>query len=317
MLNRIINPCECFTIQVSELKVGQYFDIANRKVIKHFYRPNWLSILHPPIMQADPFLFVHQNRLFLFFEEMLFERGLGVIKMTSTKDLAHWTDPVQITNEPSTHFSYPYVFENKGEIYMMPETGCDHNIRLYRALDNTLTKFIQDKIILQRNEPKEINSITFDFADSCIFPHNSKYYLFTSIFKDNEYSLLLYISDNFDGEYTLHPCSPIAIGNDIARCGGSIIGWNDMILRPCQDCTAVYGGQLHLMQIKELTPTTYVEEKFFSNVIPQKESFFREGGHHLNIAEFNGKLIVAMDTRFTTSFFLERIRYKLVRRFCR
>lgn len=314
MLSRIINKCECFTIQVSELQDRNRLDFSVLKPLKLFSKPNWLSVLHPRMMQADPFLFVNNDTLYLFFEEMLFERGLGVIKMISTTDLIHWTAPLQITHEPKTHFSYPFIFENNGSIYMMPETGCDHNIRLYRATDNSLSNFVRDKTIVSRDNIDEINSITFDFADSCILHHKEKYYLFTSIYKDNTYYLHLYVSDRFDGNYTQHPCSPIAIGNDTARCGGAIFSIDNILLRPCQDCTKVYGGQLHLRQIKELTPTSYIEEECRNNIIPQEIPFFREGGHHLNIVDFKGKTIIAMDARFTTSFLIERIRYKLWRK---
>ena len=43
--------------------------------------------------------------------------------MVSTDDLKHWTKPISILNDEGTHFSFPYVFEDNGSVYMIPETG--------------------------------------------------------------------------------------------------------------------------------------------------------------------------------------------------
>lgn len=314
MFRKFIKPCECFTIQVSEAKtLINLRELYNRTIIKEFSRPNWMSINHPPMMQADPFLFVHNGSLHLFYEEMLLDRGLGVIKKTSTTDLKNWSKPITITHEPECHFSYPFVFEHNGTVYMMPETGCDHNIRLYKAADDTLTKFNYYKTIIQRQDEKEVKSITFDFADSCLFIHENIYYLFTSIYENNSYKLFIYYSDKFDGLFSEHPNNPVVTGNKYARCGGSIFSVDNAIFRPCQDCTKVYGGQLHLMRIKELTPTSYIEDEYLTNIIPSDEKFFKEGGHHINMTNYKGKIVIAMDARFTTTFLAERARLKIAK----
>lgn len=310
-MNWTLNKCECFAYQIGVPKNGSIFKPEDFKVILSATQPGWKSVNHPPIMQADPFLFVKDGKLFLFYEELLFEKGLGIIKMISTRDLINWTDPIQITHEEKTHFSYPFVFDHDGEVYMMPETGCDHNIRLYKATDSSLTKFEYFTTILTRECHQQHLDITYDYADSCIYQHNNKYYLFTSIYKGDNYILELYVSDEFDRGYTLHPCSPIDTGNRTARCGGAVFNYQGKIFRPCQDCMKTYGGQIHIMEIEELSPTAYVEKEMVTDLIPQRKKFFREGGHHFNPIKFGDQFIIAMDARFTTSFLLERIRYKI------
>lgn len=201
--------CECFTIDVSVQKNKPFVEREKRSILR-FKQSRWWSLFSPSIMKADPFLFVKNDKLFLFYEEMPIGGELGVIKMTSTKDLNHWTRPTLITHEPKCHFSYPWVFEENGEVYMMPETGCDHNIRLYKAANEELTVFEQYKIILER---KNTDGIKYDFADSCIHKKDDTYYLFTSYLKDDIYYLELYSSNKLDGGYKLHPCSPICKGN--------------------------------------------------------------------------------------------------------
>ena len=306
-----MQQCGCFTIDVSVLEDISFLTKERRSILR-MSRSHWYSLFYPPMMQADPFLFVKGDTLYLFYEYMPIGNGLGVIKMTSTKDLKYWSKPIQITYEPECHFSYPWVFEEKGVIYMVPETGCDHNIRLYRAVNKELTEWVKDSIILER-APEDQKDIKFDFADSCIFKKDGVYYLFSSFLKNDEYFLELYISHSLKGPYTLHPASPICTGNKFGRCAGSLIEADGKLYRPTQDCVTTYGGQTHIMEIDELTPTTYREHVVKENIMPQDEVFYREGGHQINFAQFMGKTIVATDAGYYTSFFLERIRIKLLK----
>ena len=67
------------------------------------------------------------------------------------------------------------------------------------------------------------------------------------------------------------------------------------------------------MEIDELTLNTYKEHLVKENVIPQEQEYYKEGGHQVNFAEFNGQTVIATDVRFTTSFLLERIRLKIMK----
>lgn len=304
--------CECFTIDVSVQNEKPFVEREKKSVLR-FAKSRWWSLFSPSIMKADPFLFIYNNRLYLFYEEMPIGNGLGVIKMVSTNDLHKWSKPVQITHEPQCHFSYPWIFEENGEVYMMPETGCDHNIRLYKATDNSLTRFEPYKIILKRDR-KYWDEIKFDYADSCIYKKNGMYYLFSSYYSQKKiYYLELYVSDRIDGGYKLHPASPICIGNKYGRCAGSIIEHNGKIFRPAQDCVTVYGGQVHLLEIDELTPSSYKEHVVKNNLLPTETPLYRNGGHQLNFAEFKGKIVVATDLRYLCRFTLERVRIKILK----
>lgn len=305
-----MSKCECFTLDVS-LQDTAPFIAKDKKSILRLPKSNALSLFYPPIMQADPFLFVHKDRLFLFYEEMPIGKGLGVIKMMLTKDFKNWSKPVQITHEPDCHFSFPFVFEEKEEVYMMPETGCDHNIRLYKAVNDDLTEFAFHKEILHRRE--DIPNLRFDYADSSIIKKDGSYYLFSSYCDDTTYYLELYVSKQFDGEYLKHPKSPICISNKYGRNGGGILLINNTLYRPTQDCSDIYGGQLHLFEITELSNNDYSEHLIGENLIPQNQPFYRDGGHHINFATFKGKTVIATDTRYLTSFLLERIRLKALK----
>ena len=88
----------------------------------------------PRRFQADPFLFVKDNELYLFYELQHWDDP-GCIAMIKTKDLKVWSKPQMVLKEPF-HLSFPFVFEDQGVIYMIPESQEDDSIRLYCANDD-------------------------------------------------------------------------------------------------------------------------------------------------------------------------------------
>ena len=243
----------------------------------------------PVLFQADSFLFVREDELFLFYELQHWDDP-GCIAMTKTKDLKSWTKPVIVLKE-SFHLSFPYVFEDEGNIYMIPESQESDSIRLYKA-NTELTKFKYVRTLLSQERR---DGIHYNFNDSHVFLKGNKYYLFTSYQKDWMYYQELYLSDNLmEGEFIKHPCSPICTSNEFGRNGGSLIQYGDKLLRVTQDCHNNYGDNISLMEITELDEVKYHEQLFMQNVFP-KNTIFIDGGHQLNIAKFNGKYIYATD----------------------
>lgn len=298
---------ECFSIDISVLNGKDILNGQTKHSVFRFPKRTALSLFHPAIMIADPFLLVKNGIVHLFYEEMLLGKGLGCIKTIFSDDLIHWSKPKTIISVPNRHFSYPFVFEHEDKVFIMPESGDTHNICLYKADDKSLTSFSFYKEVIKRE--KLPTNLVYDFADSCIYEKDNIFYLFTSYCDDKTYYLELYTSNRFDGDYKLHPQSPICISNKYGRCGGNLIESGNRIYRPAQDCEIVYGGQLHLMEIDEITPNSYREhlekENFFSQ---NKGSIYREGGHHINMTRFGDSFLIATDFRFTTSFLLERAR---------
>ena len=91
-------------------------------------------IIHPPKNRfyADPFLFEKNGRHFLFFEDYSYSSRKGVISCLELND-EHGSDQPVTVLERRYHLSYPFVFECDGEIYMLPETGENNCVELYRA----------------------------------------------------------------------------------------------------------------------------------------------------------------------------------------
>lgn len=288
-----MNPIECFKIRLLKIKDFSIpFDVERGETVLEIPCLQHKYSLNPTIINADPFLFVKNDKFYLFYEE----KGLltdGVLKMMWTKDLKNWSDPVVVLKE-KYHLSFPYVFEDNGKVYMIPESALDNSIRLYEATNEDLTEFkFVKKLVVAPDDKK----ITMGYGDSCICRKDGLYYLFTQIcYEDGINTMELYVSDTLDGEYHLHPCSPIQHNMKTGRNAGSIMEIDGKLYRFAQDCTVRYGDNLNINEIKSLTPDNYKEELIQDNVYPSLD-FYICGGHQLNAVQFNGDWIVATDAK--------------------
>lgn len=118
--------------------------------------------------------------------------------MTSTSDLVHWSKPVVVLKEPF-HLSYPWVFEEAGKVYMIPETGQDGSVRLYEATDETFCSFVFSHKLLEQPKNREIR---MGYGDSLIYKKDGKYYLMTMLQYSEPVNVLeLYVSDKLKGPW--------------------------------------------------------------------------------------------------------------------
>lgn len=210
---------ECYNIIVSEqTSFPKDFDISSSKTIRCLHSDSNTLRFHPTIIKADPFLFVNNGTLFLFYEEQTYWNP-GVIKMTCTKDLVQWTRPMTVLEE-SCHLSYPFIFRYQGNIYMIPETSKLNEIRLYKS-NNDLTCFSFVKTLVSGMPTNGSHS---DYADSSLFVKDNKLFLFTTTTsQDKQNELRLYIADDIYDQFREHVKSPLIISNKYGRNGGGIV----------------------------------------------------------------------------------------------
>lgn len=303
----MIGATQCFNIRLVEVDASQGVSpwqclaYSASKEIRCGH--NFLE-RNPIIIVADPFLFVHNEELYLFYEE---KRLLspGILKMIKTNDLESWTEPVTVLQEPF-HLSYPFVFEHEGEVYMIPETGDASEIRLYKATDGSLTKFEKVSTLLCHDMVD--SSIEIDYADSSVVKLGNLYYLMTTLKINGVNRLLLYISENLEGPYHQHPQSPICISQKFGRNAGCLLEWNDNLYRFAQDCDGSYGKNVSVFKVYSITETGYEEELVAENVFDNSLSWYKEGGHQLNFVRFKNKTVVATDSRESRFFAADVIR---------
>jgi len=280
MLQKIMQQTFCINLFETD---DHPFHVTNWKLIKNILSDRSFIKRNPVLIVADPFLFIQNDCLFLFYENQISSNS-GTIEMIKTNDLIHWTEPITVLKH-RTHLSFPFIFKDAGNIFMIPETYQEKNVQLCKA-NQDLTEFCFEKELLNGDE----------YVDSSIILHDHIYYLFTSVIRENDdYELQLYFSKELNGEFEKHPKSPIAKGHSVGRCGGAIFEYENKIYRPAQICKHYYGESLSMYRIKMLTTNDYQEEIEIGRFLPK--------GHHFNMTKFNNKLIVATDTvGFTFNF---------------
>lgn len=88
----------------------------------------------PGFWYADPLLYRRNGARYLFAEAMDLATGKGRIEVCPLADdgtAGDW----QVALEEDFHLSFPTVFDWNGETWMIPETGNDHSLRLYRCTE--------------------------------------------------------------------------------------------------------------------------------------------------------------------------------------
>lgn len=209
---------------------------------------------------ADPFVYQNDGKYFIFIEEFLYSEGKGKISVIEM-DAEGNIDQPEVVLEKDYHLSYPFLFEDDGKLYMLPETSMNNTIELYKCIAFPYKW--------------ELIEVLFDdikTVDSTLFKWKSKYWLFTNVeaFDDLETinELHLFSSDSLlNGKWTSHPMNPLQVDHSVSRPAGAVFKDQDHWIRPSQNCSKQYGYGMNFQNIMTLNENHYKEETK-SSVIP-------------------------------------------------
>lgn len=260
-----------------EYSIGIYTGTTPLDLTAHAHGPvlSGLDVNDVPAsLTADPFLCRYNGMWYMFFELVNLLTNRGEIGYASSLDGFQWKYGAVVLTEPF-HLSYPYVFEWRGDFYMIPETARAKSVRMYKAADFP-RRWEFSATLLEGGR----------FVDNSIFEYDSKWWLFTEAGPNATSPLLrLFFADQPFGPWTEHPCSPIWDNvPDITRPAGRVVIHNGKPLRFAQTVYPEYGTQVQAVEIEELTETTYRE----SDALPAKllgagsEPWNSDGMHHVD-----------------------------------
>jgi hypothetical protein len=210
------------------------------------------TIMPPPgRFYADPFLFQRDGRRYVFFEDYDGTSGRADICYLEIDEHGRHCSP-QLALRQDCHLSYPFVFTEGDDVYMLPETAGHRTVELYRA-----ARF-PDEWTLERVLLKDVTA-----TDATLLRREDRWWLFVALAVDGGRpvdELCLFSSDSLHGEWEPHPLNPIVSDVRSARPAGRIFSRNGQLIRPAQDCSEAYGGRLVFNRIDVLSPTEYREE---------------------------------------------------------
>lgn len=187
---------------------------------------------------ADPFLFEHKEKLYIFFEDWDYYKG--VIKC-GTYTEAEGLIGVETCLELPRHTSFPNIFRYQSQIWMIPDTSVQNNIQLFKC-EEFPHKWKFEKILVSG----------FSTADTAFFADNSgRVWLFTQ--SDSQTMALFSASSIFD------MFTKTLINVNHPRSAGTIFRYGEAIYRPAQDCSEQYGKAVKINKITKLGPQEYEE----------------------------------------------------------
>ena len=162
---------------------------------------------------ADPFMIHSDNTWFMFFEILNQFKSKGEIALATSKNGLEWEYSQIVLAEPF-HMSYPQVFEWEGEFFMIPETGRNRDVRLYKA-ERFPDKWSHVATLIEG----------FRIVDSSIIRYRDTWWLFADTGPDSRNpTLRLYYATDLYGPWIEHPDSPLIEGDSkAARPGGRIV----------------------------------------------------------------------------------------------
>jgi hypothetical protein len=217
--------------------------------------PGRFHLLEPPEgrFYADPMPIEVNGTGYVFFEDFDVRLGRGSIAWVALDDEGR-PGRVSVALEQEQHLSYPFVFQWKGQIYMIPETEERRTVELYRA-----TRF---------PEQWTLEKVLFEgvrAVDATVVAHEGRLWLYVNMSVaggslDDE--LFLFYGDSPSGPWTPHPGNPVVSDVTRARPAGTPFSSAGSLIRPAQDCSLRYGYAMTLSRVEVMTPNEYREVPF-------------------------------------------------------
>ncbi len=273
-------------------------DKARQVWVNRFWRDQWimlytfssglsLSLRHyrrllPPADRAwaDPVAFERDGRHYIFFEEILSATNRGHISVMELGRDGTASEPRRVLERPY-HLSYPFLFEHEGTLYMMPESGENRTIELYRC-----TEF-PHRWEFVHNVMEGVRAY-----DATLLHRDGRWWLFVTLVETEGSSswdeLFIFSADSpLSRTWTPHAGNPVISDCRNARPAGPIFEHRGAFYRPSQDSSGRYGRGFNLCRIDRLDGESYREE-IVSQALPEWDSdlvathtFSRSGALHV------------------------------------
>lgn len=222
---------------------------------------------------ADPFVIENNGENFIFVEDLFYSDKKGRISVIKVNEQSY--DFQGVVLEEDFHLSFPFVFKDGDDIYMIPETCNNSDIRLYKSAQFPLKWEFEMQLMSD-----------VDAADTMLFKKDDIWFMFTNIcsakMKDHQSELHIFYSDDFKSGKWL----PIESGNPVifsplkGRNGGFFTHRGVLYRINQVHGQSHYGKSFKVNEIVMLSKDRYVEKE-----VSLIEPNFKESStstHHFN-----------------------------------
>lgn len=260
MLEQTILFAESWNVAWRKKKSGSIFTDTETtfNIIKNSIR-YWAS---------DPFVFEYNNEVYVFAELYDYVKCRGILGYCKLEDgkKTKWTPII----EEGYHMSYPYIFLQGKEIFIIPETNESDKLYLYQAIEFP-NKWEKYKII--RTGVK--------YADTTPFILNGRNCALTYQVED-PYHPKLYLLDFEQPEND----QQVPVDNiDRRRPAGAVLQHEGRWIRPAQNCVSDYGKGLIFYSYEDQMEQNYTEKEWktlFPEQLHFSKAIYLDGMHTYN-----------------------------------
>ncbi|HHH53792.1 MAG TPA: hypothetical protein ENK91_09055, partial [Bacteroidetes bacterium] len=195
---------------------------------------------------ADPFICSYEEKDYVFFENYSYKTKKAKIScgLIDGSELIDITDVLEL----DYHMSYPYIFREDNEIFLMPETNDNNRLEIYKCIE-----FPNKWELFSTAFEGERVSDAFFYDDV-----DKQKWLFinkeTNKYSTGDNELYIYKVDSIKlNKIEGHKENPVIIDSRTARNAGCIFDYECEDYRPSQaNIDGIYGRALNINKIKKL-----------------------------------------------------------------
>lgn len=221
----------------SSLNLDSLNSITQISLLEEFSKPNGVSFI------ADPFL-LPRGKIIC---EATKKNSVSGFLITLDKTRSNLVDTSILG--PSKHLSFPFVIENQGEVFILPEMA-EHGSQTICKIDES-DKIVRSQKLLGLENEKLVDPVLL-FKDHI-------WWLFAGKSGSEADQLFLWSSTELLGPYSPHCMNPIVIDPSRARNAGAFVEKNGNLFRVGQDNCRNYGDGITVCQVLQLDKNAYQE----------------------------------------------------------
>ena len=232
--------------------------------------PTWLPDPPRGRFLADPFpLSCEGERVTIIAEDFDYSSRTGRIVTVDSdltgRSVSSWRPAFSLPH----HGSYPFLVQTPDGMFCVPECLLSEEVAAWRLQSD--------------HSWKKIGALIFDrrLVDSTITFHEGRWWLFaTDQDRGPNTNLYGWYADRFSGPWRPHQLNPLKSDVRSSRPAGPLFKLGDRLIRPAQDCSITYGGQIVLNEVLRLDEIGFAE-RIVGTVRISAESRYPQGPHTL------------------------------------
>ena len=231
---------------------------------------------------ADPFIFTYKDENYVFFENYSYKTKKG--KISCGRIVENQLVDIVDVLEKDYHLSYPFIYRENGDIFLMPETSTNNRLEIYKCKmfpnewELYTTAFEGEKVVdaFFYTDKNKTKWLFVNKKANFNLPTANELF----IYKVNQQNLK---------DLEAHKNNPVIINSKVARNRGAIFEYENEIYRPSQaNIDGVYGRALNINKIEKLTIDEYIDK----TIVTAYPNFYKGliSMHHLHQA--NGLFVI-------------------------